>query len=82
MKFYKDKYFFYSDKIFKNKLSAILCRYRVILFYKKGKLHNTKNGSYIDSKYKEFHLNGKYYVNNVNFTKKSWRKFVKLQAFL
>ena len=82
MKFYKDKYFFYSNKIFNNNLSAILCKYRVILFYKKGKLHNTKNAAFISNKYKEFHLNGNFYGYKDDFTKHSWRKFVKLQAFL
>jgi hypothetical protein len=85
MKFYK--YYFNKgclDKIIYNKLSAIYdYNNGYTEFYKKGNLHNTKNGSYNnDCGYKEFYLNGKYYGDQNDFTKESWRKFAKLKAFL
>jgi len=54
-----------------------------IVFYKNGMLHNAKNAAYNNnSGYKAFYLNGKYYGDLNDFTKKSWRRFVKMQAFL
>ena len=54
-----------------------------IVFYKNGMLHNAKNAAYInDLGYKQFVLNDECYGNNNDFTKKSWRRFVKMQAFL
>jgi hypothetical protein len=85
MKFYKYKFDLgYLNKIICNKLSAIY-NYNngYTEFYKKGGLHNYNNASYThDTGYKAFHLNGIYYGNTSYFNKKSWRKFVKLQAFL
>ena len=86
MKFYKDNknnYYFWQIK--SNNSTAIYSNYNhmFIFFYKNGCKNNVKNASYIN-KYseKDFCLNGKYYGNESHFTKKSWRKFVKLQAFL
>jgi hypothetical protein len=82
MKFYKDKYSYgYCDKIINNNLTIMYSNI-YIYFYKNGKNHNTKNAAFISNKYKEFRLNGKYYGNTNDFTKQSWRRFVKLQAFL
>lgn len=54
----------------------------IFFFYKNGKQHNNKNASYIKyKKYKEFWLNGEFYGNKNNFTKKSWRRFVKMEIF-
>ncbi len=83
MKFYNDKInSYYWSIIFDNKLSTIHCDYYGIRFYKNAMDHNTKNAAYIrHDGYKQFWLNGKYYGNEDDFTKKSWRKFVKLQVF-
>ena len=86
MKFYKDigyeyKYYY----IIYNKLTCIHIdkAYNAVVFYKNGKLHNSKNSACINCfKHKSFYLNNKRYENDNNFTKQSWRKFVKLQAFL
>ncbi len=85
MKFYNynKKYISYWDKIKDNKLDAIIYFSKSIWFYKNGEEHNTKNASYIKPDgYKEFCLNNNYYGDNNKFTKFSWRRFVKLQAFL
>jgi hypothetical protein len=88
---FKSKSFiFFNDntiaKITLNKLDAIYYAFiynHHIVFYKNGKLHNSKNAAYTSSnKYKEFSLNGKCYGNHHEFNKKSWRRFVKMQAFL
>mgnify|MGYP007056137743 CR=1 FL=1 len=83
MKFYIDKRFYYWNKIKDNKLTAIYYNGFAVRFYKNGICHNNKNAAiyYIDG-IKDFRLNGKYYSNQNKFTKKSWRRFVKLQAFL
>ena len=84
MKFYREKTIdgYYWGKIEDNNLTAIYFDYNV-WFFKDGKYHNNKNASYINyNGFKEFFLNSKYYGNEYNFTKKSWRKFVKLQVFL
>jgi hypothetical protein len=84
MKFYKEDSvnFFYWDKIKNNKLSVIYFSHN-IWFFKNGKMYNNKNASYIRfDGYKKFYLNNNFYGDNNDFTKKSWRKFVKLQAFL
>ena len=84
MKFYRDKEdlnSFYIIEIFK--LTCIYSSYNYVEFLKNGKENNTKNASYIaKSGYKQFCLNDKYFGNQYNFTKKSWRKFNKLKAFL
>ena len=85
MKFYKFVYeAYYLDRIKDYNLTAI---YRSstssIQFYKNGLLHNYKNAAYaFISKHRQFYLNGEFYGNKNDFTKQSWRKFCKLQAFL
>ncbi len=82
MKFYKDKNFYYWVKIVEDKLTAIHCE-RGVRFVKDGDFHNNKNAAFITIKrHKEFILNDKNYGNQDDFTKKSWRRFVKLKAFL
>jgi hypothetical protein len=84
MKFYRDKYneYYYWFKIVNNKLTAIHCD-KSIRFIKNGKYHNDKNLSFIRyDGYKQFCLNNKCYYSGNYFTKESWRRFVKLQAFL
>jgi hypothetical protein len=84
MKFYKDKVngFYYWIKIVEHKLTAIHCD-KSIRFIKNGQYHNSKNLAFIrNDGYKEFCLNNKCYHDGNYFTKKSWRKFVKLQVFL
>jgi len=83
MKFYKYKYGFgYFNKIMVNKFNAIYSDRDVIAFYRNGKLHNTKNASYILFKNKSFCLNANHYGYECDFTKESWRRFVKMQVFL
>jgi hypothetical protein len=90
MKFYKDIIKFdYWNKIRINKLTAILnsknaLNYaKCVYFFKNGKSHNAKNAAIIsDDGYKSFHLNRIFYGNDYKFNKKSWRRFVKLKAFL
>ncbi len=94
MKFYKDKdkaNINYWTRIVNNKLTAIYFNFYYLgrmpffytQFYKNGKLHNSKNLSCINCKSeKDFSLNGIRYGNESNFTKHSWRKFVKLKVFL
>jgi hypothetical protein len=84
MKFYRDNnnWYFY-DKIRDINLSAIYSQYSFITFFTNGKRHNNKNAASIgNTGFKEFSLNGKLYGNQNDFTKKSWRKFVKLKCFL
>ncbi len=83
MKFYNDKEGFYIKDIRVNKLNCVYCNYFDIIFYKNAVQHNIKNAAYI--RYdgcKNFYLNGTFYGYSFSFTKKSWRRFVKLQAFL
>lgn len=84
MKFYKEKNnTMYWCEIINYKLNAIYCNDFAIRFYKNGERHNTKNASFIRRDgFKIFNLNDKFYGYKYNFTKSSWRKFVKLQAFL
>ncbi len=85
MKFYKYNinYFFHNNIIINNLNAVYLSFYNSILFFKNGKLHNYKNSAFIDNDgYKGFYLNGNFYGYKDDFTKHSWRKFVKLQAFL
>mgnify|MGYP007069469517 CR=1 FL=1 len=84
MKFYIDKFNSPYIKIINNKLTSVFMSFhKTTMFFKNGKYHNNKNAAiyYIDG-IKDFRLNGKYYSNQNKFTKKSWRRFVKLQAFL
>ncbi len=86
MKFYKENknnnYYLY--KLEKNKLTAIYClNLYNINFFKNGEYHNTKNAAYNGHDgYNQFYLNGKIYGYHNDFTKESWRKFVKMQVFL
>ena len=84
MKFYDDKNnSYYWCIIFDNKLTAIHSDYCGIRFFKNGLYHNTKNVAYIRfDGHKSFSLNGKYYGDQNYFTKKSWRRFVKMKVFL
>jgi hypothetical protein len=89
MKFYKDNFnnnfgLKFWLKIKNNKLTAIHSNYKnIVSFFKNSKHHNIKNAALIYSNSdKEFYLNDIYYGYNPDFTKLSWRKFAKLQAFL
>ncbi len=84
MKFYKDGFHenFYWRKINSLKLNSIYNSSFIVWFCANGLFHNNKNASYITNTYKGFYLNNKLYGNQDDFTKKSWRKFVKLKAFL
>jgi hypothetical protein len=89
MKFYRDKinsYFWH--KIKNNKLTSV---YQFMFGYKNECTHFFKNGVHTNAKnvaeiyisgYKTFLLNGKYYGNEDDFTKESWRRFVKMKVFL
>jgi hypothetical protein len=86
MKFYKhnrvDYLFFY--KIIDNKLNAVYQNMaNNAMFFKNGIRHNSKNTAliFINGR-KEFILNNRCYGNQNDFTKQSWRRFVKLQVFL
>ena len=82
MKFYKDiNCNDYYWKIRYNKLNVIYTYNKDILFFKNGKKHNSKNASvFSDFINIQFWLNGKWYGDD--FTKESWRRFVKMQVFL
>ncbi len=85
MKFYREnnKTVDYWNKTKANKLTCIYCNSTDTSFYKNGLCHNNENAAYLYyNRYKEFRLNGKYYGNSNEFTKLSWRRFVKMQAFL
>ena len=84
MKFYMDKNnSFYYNKIKNNNLTCVYCDNIAVDFYKNGKYNNTKNAAYITyDGYKQFVLNNEVYGTEKDFTKQSWRKFAKLQAFL
>ena len=83
MKFYREdkSYYNYWSKTIRNKLTAIYCN-NSIYFFKNGEKHNAKNAAYISNTGKVFCLNNQCYGYGTNFTKQSWRKFVKLQVFL
>ena len=84
MKFYKKTARYLFDGILSSeKSTCIYSTYYSVKFYKNGELHNIKNAAYIDnSGYKEFYLNDKCYFFRDDFTKESWRRFVKTQVFL
>ena len=82
MKFYNKKKW---SEIMECKLTAIYRNNIYIAFFKKGYSHNIKNASIIytdNSGYNEFRLNDNLYGYENKFTKESWRRFVKLKAFL
>ncbi len=70
MNFYRDRFnSYYWGKVYYKKITAIYqSALGVILFFKNG--------------YKEFYLNGIRYGNESDFTKESWRRFVKMKTFL
>jgi hypothetical protein len=85
MKFYITKFKSTPKKV--KKTNAIILKiketYTLTMFFKNGKLHNYIKAAIIDStRFKEFYLNGEYYGNSNKFTKKTWRKFVKIHIFL
>jgi hypothetical protein len=84
MKFYKEKNnSVYFDKIENNKLTAIYINDYEIMFLKNNRLHNHKNFAiFFDSDRYSFCLDGIIYGDQNDFTKQSWRRFVKLKAFL
>ena len=89
MKFYRENnktIDYYYNKIRSLKLTCVYCTYfddYCVIFFKNGNYHNYKNATYISTySIKWFYLNGNYYGNQNDFNKKSWRKIVKLQAFL
>ncbi len=83
MKFYIYKsHFQYLSNIIKNRLDAVYIDDVSIDFFKNGKLHNFKNAAIFYNKIeKGFCLNGTHYGTNYSFTKRSWRRFVKMQVF-
>jgi hypothetical protein len=85
MKFYKyNQLGNYFNIIFYYKLNAIYSyQSGTVVFFKNGKTHNNKNSAIINpNNYKAFWLNDKCYGTEKDFTKESWRRFVKLQVFL
>ena len=86
MKFYRNKaigLFIHLDIIKNNKLTAIYMDNFGGDFFKDGLRHNSKNAAYIRyDGYKQFYLNNKCYGDEDDFTKQSWRRFVKMQVFL
>ena len=83
MKFYiRKNNNYYWAKIIKYKLTSIYIDSAGIIFLKNGIVHNAKNAAYIMFKNKSFCLNAKHYGYEDDFTKESWRRFVKLQVFL
>lgn len=89
MKFYKfAQDFRYYQYVSYYNLTCILTSKNHVLFYKNGFKHNTKNAAYISyNKYKKisyrcFYLNARLYGYKKDFTKSSWRKYIKLQIFL
>ena len=85
MKFYKySQLGNYLNIIFYYKLNAIyFYDSGAVAFFKNGIAHSYKNAAYIRRDgYKEFWLNSIFYGDQIDFDKKSWRKFVKLQFFI
>jgi hypothetical protein len=85
MKFYKgllDRFSFLRLKA--AKLTACVYSNRnKIVFFKNGAFHNFKNAAVIETEgFKFYYLNHELYGTQTQFTKLSWRKFTKLQAFL
>jgi hypothetical protein len=78
MKFYISNYWRIRDF----KLTAIDFDYYYVRFYENGVLNKKNRADHHYDNYKKFYLNGKYYGNQDDFTKQSWRHFIKLQAFL
>jgi hypothetical protein len=85
MKFYKYNIKIdYWNKIYNEKLTCVFpYKKEETDFFNNGKHHNNRNAAYIRfDGFKVFHLNGIFYGFKKDFTKQSWRRFVKLQAFI
>ena len=92
MKFYLDQFKALNlSKIIVNKLTAIYVNLFTteMQFFKSGIVNNEKNAAQLfEIEYgyrygdKEFVLNGICYGCEDDFTKQTWRRFVKLKAFL
>jgi hypothetical protein len=83
MKFYKSNYITIFLQASMYKETMICYDNSNFLFYKNGLKHNVKNAAFIKPDgCKEFCLNGEIYGDQSDFTKESWRRFAKLQAFL
>jgi hypothetical protein len=85
MKFYKeiDQYqHYYWNKIYIFRINAIYCDFLSTIFLENGRHSNIKNAAYIGKYNKKYYLHSKFYGDKYNFNKQSWRRFVKLQAFL
>lgn len=84
MKFYIDKKGTnYFNHIIKKNITCIYSTYyNFIRVFANGYANNDKNAAVISNNHKEFFLNGIFYGNHLDFTKNSWRKFVKLKVFL
>jgi hypothetical protein len=82
MKFYRYNTSVIEANIYNNKLTCIHSNNIGVAFYKNGFIHNTKNAADVDGKYKQFCLNAKHYGYEDKFNKQSWRKSIKLVAFL
>lgn len=84
MKFYKYKGSInFWLKIVDYKLSAIYANLYCIKFFNNGCYNNLKNAAVIyNDGNKCFYLKGRCYGYECNFTKKLWRKFIKLKVFL
>jgi hypothetical protein len=92
MKFYLDHFkSLLLSKIKGNKLNAVHINLftKQVQFFKSGLINNGKNAAILFEieygyKYRDkfFYLNDKYYGDNEDFTKHSWRRFCKLKAFL
>ena len=64
------------------KFTAIICNENSVAFYLNGKRNNNNNASFFYKDLKHFYLDGKYMGNQDCYNKSSWRKFIKLSAFL
>jgi hypothetical protein len=88
---------FYKNNKKNNYKTYITQNLSEIIFTKEEMWHNEKDASYIghttqlwdsdkgklvEHSFKLFYLNGKFYGNENDFTKKSWRRFVKMKVFL
>jgi hypothetical protein len=84
MKFFvKTKLSFWAKIFYGKKTCVYQIKFEAIAFYKNGILNNTKNAAIIyRNNLKSFYIDGVLFSANNKFTKQSWRKFVKLKAFL
>jgi hypothetical protein len=89
MKFYVDQSkVFYLYKIISEELTAIYINLLIlrIQFFKSGLINNEKNAAITSNVtgyiFKQFWLNNILYGYENDFTKESWRRFVKMKVFL